>query len=42
MTLLVLGAKFGDEVIVSSEGKDEEAALTAICDLFNNKFDEEE
>jgi phosphotransferase system HPr (HPr) family protein len=42
MTLLVLGAKFGDTVTISCEGKDEQHALDAICKLFDDKFYEEE
>lgn len=42
MTLLVLGAAFGDEVSISADGEDEQQAMAAICDLIRNRFGEEE
>ena len=42
MTILVLGAKYGDEVKISCEGADANDALQAISQLFNDKFGEEE
>ena len=42
MTILVLGAKYGDEVKITCEGSDAEQALQAISQLFNDKFGEEE
>ena len=42
MTILVLGAKYGDEVKITCDGPDSEQALQAISQLFNDKFGEEE
>jgi phosphocarrier protein NPr len=40
--LLLLSGAQGKEITVTSEGEDAEAALQSVCDLFTNKFDEEE
>lgn len=42
MNLLMLAAKKGDSVTIRCEGEDEEAAMQAVCDLINRRFDEEE
>lgn len=41
MSLLMLGAPCGTELVVSAEGDDAEAALEAIAALFEARFDEE-
>jgi phosphocarrier protein len=41
MGILTLGASFGTELRVIAEGKDEQAALEAMVNLFNRKFEEE-
>lgn len=40
MALMLLAGSQGKEVKVSTEGKDAEQALTQICQLFTDKFDE--
>jgi phosphocarrier protein len=40
--VLLLAAAQGTLLIVSTEGADEEAALTALCELIDNKFGETE
>jgi phosphocarrier protein NPr len=42
MALLMLASNQGKEVTVTADGKDEESAVSAICDLISNKFDENE
>jgi phosphocarrier protein HPr len=39
--VLLLAAARGTELIIKTEGDDEERALRALCDLINNKFGEE-
>jgi phosphocarrier protein HPr len=39
--ILTLAASIGNEIILQASGDDEQAAITAISDLFNRKFDEE-
>lgn len=41
MGLMMLGAAMGDSVIISAQGDGAEAALTALCELVENKFGEE-
>ncbi|MDR1250157.1 MAG: HPr family phosphocarrier protein [Treponema sp.] len=41
MGILTLGASFGTELKVIAEGEDEQKALEAMANLFNNKFEEE-
>jgi phosphocarrier protein len=41
MGILTLGASFGTELKVIAEGEDEQAALEAMVNLFNRKFEEE-
>jgi len=40
--VLLLAASKGTEIIISTDGKDEESALLAICELIENKFGEGE
>ena len=40
MGLLMLAVPLGEEITVTAEGPDEEAALTALCDLINDRFGE--
>jgi phosphocarrier protein len=40
--ILTLAATQGSEITLVVSGKDEEAALKAISDLINNRFDEKE
>ena len=42
MNLLMLAAKKGDTIKIRCEGDDEEAAMNAICDLINRRFEEDE
>ena len=39
---MMLAASMGSKVTVSADGEDEEEALTAVVDLINRRFDEEE
>jgi phosphocarrier protein len=41
MGILTLGASYGTELRVIAEGEDEQAALEAMVNLFNRKFEEE-
>jgi len=40
--ILTLAATQGSEITLRIAGKDEEAALKALADLINNRFDEKE
>ena len=42
MGVMMLAASCGSQVIVRAEGDDEQAAIDAITDLINRRFDEEE
>ena len=42
MCLMLLAGGQGKSVTVSANGKDAEQVLSEICQLFNDKFDEEE
>ncbi len=42
MSLLMLAAPCGTELVVSAEGEDAEAALDAVEALFEARFDEDE
>jgi len=42
MSVMMLAASKGTELDVTTEGSDEEAAMTGIRDLINNRFEEEE
>lgn len=42
MALMLLAGSQGKEVTVRSEGKDAEKSLSSICQLFTDKFDENE
>jgi phosphocarrier protein len=41
MGILTLGASYGTEIKIITEGEDEEAAAEAIANLFDSKFAEE-
>ena len=41
MGILALGAAFKTTLIISAEGEDEQAALDALIQLFENRFEEE-
>ena len=41
MGLMMLAAGIGSTIEISAEGVEAEAALEALCDLVNRKFDEE-
>jgi phosphocarrier protein HPr len=41
MGLMMLGAAMGDCVKISAKGDGADAAVTALCDLVENKFGEE-
>ena len=40
MTVMMLAANKGTEITITTDGADEELAMTAITDLINNKFGE--
>ncbi|WP_028293186.1 HPr family phosphocarrier protein [Oceanobacter kriegii] len=42
MAVMMLAASKGTDVQIIAEGDDEQAALDALCDLINRKFDEGE
>ncbi|MGH1487451.1 MAG: HPr family phosphocarrier protein [Cellvibrionaceae bacterium] len=42
MALMLLAAAKGTDIEIQCDGKDEEAAMTAIVELINNRFDEDE
>ena len=42
MSVMMLAASQGTEVQLEVSGKDEEAALEAVINLINNRFDEDE
>ena len=42
MALMLLAASKGTDIQIDCDGKDEEAAAEGICELINNRFDEEE
>ncbi len=42
MGVMMLAASYGTRVTVIAEGPDEENAMTAICELINQRFDEED
>lgn len=42
MSLMLLAAAKGSEIILSADGKDADAALIALRVLINNRFDESE
>lgn len=41
MGVMMLAAEYGSTLRLTVDGPDEQAALDAICALFNNKFNEE-
>lgn len=42
MGVMMLAAGVGSEVEIETNGSDEQAAMTALCQLINDKFGEEE
>ena len=42
MNLMAIGASFGQDIIIKTTGEDEDAALSAIEKLFNDRFGEGE
>ena len=42
MNLMAIGASCGQEVVIKTEGQDQDIALKAIEDLFNDRFGEGE
>jgi phosphocarrier protein HPr len=40
MGVMMLAAGFGSTVTLRVDGPDEEAAMAAVCDLFQRRFDE--
>ncbi|MCH8552246.1 MAG: HPr family phosphocarrier protein [Natronospirillum sp.] len=42
MSIMMLAASMGTEIILEVEGPDEEEAFCALCELINNRFDEGE
>ena len=42
MAMMMLAAGKGTEIIIKANGEDEKYALTAITDLINNRFGEDE
>lgn len=42
MGVMMLAASCGTQVIISATGTDQQAAIEAITDLINRRFDEEE
>lgn len=41
MGIITLGATFGTEIKIITEGEDEQAAVKAVIRLFDSKFEEE-
>ena len=41
MGLMMLGAAMGDSVVISARGDGAETAVSALCELVENKFGEE-
>ena len=41
MGLMMLGAAMGDDITISAEGPEAEAAVAALCDLVEAKFGED-
>ena len=42
MSLMLLAASKGTDITLRTDGKDEEAAMAALVELINNRFDEPE
>ena len=42
MGVMMLAASKDSNIIIAVDGDDEDAALTAICELINNRFEESE
>ena len=41
MGVMMLAAEIGSEITIRTEGKDEDLAMEALMDLFDNKFGED-
>ena len=41
MGIITLGASYGSDIKIITDGDDEEAAVKALVQLFNSKFEEE-
>jgi len=42
MSMMMLAASCGTDLVITVEGEDEEEAMTAIADIINNRFGEAE
>jgi phosphocarrier protein len=42
MSVMMLAASFGSDVVITTDGKDESQAFNAIKTLIENRFDEEQ
>lgn len=42
MALMLLAASKGTDIQIDFDGVDEETASTSVCELINNRFDEDE
>ncbi|MGH1441000.1 MAG: HPr family phosphocarrier protein [Cellvibrionaceae bacterium] len=42
MALMLLAASKGTDIQIEFDGSDEESASTCVCELINNRFDEDE
>ena len=42
MAVMMLAASKGTDIVLEAEGSDAEAAIDALCDLINRRFDEPE
>ncbi len=42
MELLLLGSAFGEDITISAEGSDAQAAVNALTELVNNRFGEDD
>ena len=42
MSLMLLAAAQGSELTLLTDGSDEQQAMHGLCDLINNRFDEDE
>jgi len=40
MGLLTMGAAYGSELVITADGPDEEDAVNALIELFENRFEE--
>ncbi|WP_096085259.1 HPr family phosphocarrier protein [Agaribacterium haliotis] len=42
MSLMLLAASKGTEIVLRTDGNDEDKAMKGLCELINNRFDEDE